>query len=158
MSLIPLPTCQNEGCSRRPRPLTKRQAWLKHGYQKGIWLGEMKARQAVRGYLGLFLRPKAEAGADHPRHPTGLGLRYLACHWRVCTRINVSNHPPGTATRSRDIFASGFCVNLAPERMKRAQGRPGDRCTRGPRARKIARRALDHRYRRRHSGLPCAMV
>jgi hypothetical protein len=44
------------------------------------------------------------------------------------------------------------------ERMKRAQGRPGDRCTRGPRAKKIAQRARDHRYRRRHSGLPCAMV
>jgi hypothetical protein len=44
------------------------------------------------------------------------------------------------------------------ERMKRAQGRPGDRCTRGPRAKKIARRARDHRYRRKHSGLPCAVV
>jgi hypothetical protein len=41
---------------------------------------------------------------------------------------------------------------------QRAQGRPGDRCTRGPRARKIARRARDHRYRRKHSGLPCAVV
>ena len=41
---------------------------------------------------------------------------------------------------------------------QRAQGRPGDRCTRGPRARKIARRARDHRYRRIHSGLPCAVV
>jgi hypothetical protein len=45
-----------------------------------------------------------------------------------------------------------------PLEKQRAQGRPGGRCTRGPRARKIARRARDHRYRRRHSGLPCAVV
>ena len=31
-------------------------------------------------------------------------------------------------------------------------------CTRGPRARKIAQSARDHRYRRIHSGLPCAVV
>ena len=55
-------------------------------------------------------------------------------------------------------LTSGFCINAALERMKRAQGRPGDRCTRGPRAKRIARRARDHRYRRRHSGLPRAVV
>jgi hypothetical protein len=31
-------------------------------------------------------------------------------------------------------------------------------CTRGPRAKKLREERVDHRYRRRHSGLPCAVV
>jgi hypothetical protein len=59
--------------------------------------------------------------------------------------------------RPRDDFPPSF-ANYSPSKSARAQGRPGGRCTRGPRARKIARRARDHRHRRRHSDLPCAMV
>jgi hypothetical protein len=48
-----------------------------------------------------------------------------------------------------------FCITT----LRRCRGRREGRvtaCTRGPRAKGIARRARDHRYRRIHSGLPCA--
>jgi hypothetical protein len=47
-------------------------------------------------------------------------------------------------------------VLVPPER--RGQGRPGGRCTRGPRAKRLREVRVDHRYRRDQPGLPCAMV
>ncbi len=70
-------------------------------------------------------------------------------------------HDKNTATpsHSRGALAPESCITTTTLReIQRAQGRPGGRCTRGPRAKQIAQRARDHRYRRRHSGLPCAVV
>jgi hypothetical protein len=41
---------------------------------------------------------------------------------------------------------------------KRAQGRPGGRMHPGPPRKKLREERVDHRYRRIHSSLPCAMV
>src|SRR5581483_6109738 len=51
-----------------------------------------------------------------------------------------------------------FLHPSSPSKTPRAQGRPGGRCTRGPRAEKDLRKRENHRYRRRHSGLPRAVV
>ena len=60
--------------------------------------------------------------------------------------------------RSRGAFRPSYAENLDPQGMQRVQGRPGGRCTRGSRAKEIARARVNRRYRRRHSGLPCAVV
>jgi hypothetical protein len=59
--------------------------------------------------------------------------------------------------RSRGVFRPGFASCFRPRDL-RAQGRPGARCTHRPSREKIARKREDHRYRRNHTGLPCAVV
>jgi hypothetical protein len=157
LSLIPLPTCQNEGCSRESTALTKRSAWLKHGYQKGIWLGEMKADQAVRGIWACFCDQRLTRAPKPPGIPRdqGSGIwRATGAYARGSTfqATERAQLRVPAAARARGLHRSPL------ERMKRAQGRPGDRCTPGPSRQKIAQRARDHTYRRRHFGLPCAMV
>jgi len=51
-----------------------------------------------------------------------------------------------------------LCFIHYPLLRQRAQGRPGGRCTRGSRAKVGLRRRENHRYRRIHSDLPCAVV
>jgi hypothetical protein len=78
-----------------------------------------------------------------------IGRRFAPTRWLAMTR---------TSERILAALFARVVYHHHPPKIQRAQGRPGDRCTRGPRAGKIARRARDHRYRRRHSGLPCAVV
>ncbi len=59
---------------------------------------------------------------------------------------------------SRDGLRPSCANNLDPPRNQRVQGRPGGRLPPGPPRRKGCARRVDHRYRRRHSGLPCAVV
>ncbi len=61
-------------------------------------------------------------------------------------------------------YESAFSRRLSPEfctfitlENTRVQGRPGDRMHPGPPRKKHCASARDHRYRRRHSGLPCAV-
>jgi len=41
-----------------------------------------------------------------------------------------------------------LCIVDRPRRVKRAQGRPGGRCTRGSRATQLRKERENHRYRR----------
>jgi len=54
--------------------------------------------------------------------------------------------------RSRLHVLAARCARGVPKYSalpkRRAQGRPGGRCTRGPRAKEFARARVDHRYRR----------
>ncbi len=59
---------------------------------------------------------------------------------------------------SRGAFRPSYVRHFALIEKRRAQGRPGARCTREPSREKIARKREDHRYRRNHTGLPCAVV
>ena len=61
-------------------------------------------------------------------------------------------------SRSRGMFRPSFASSITLFRNRRAQGRPGGRCTRGSRAKVGLRERENHRYRRIHSGLPCAVV
>jgi hypothetical protein len=54
--------------------------------------------------------------------------------------------------------APELCCHLEPSRMERAQGRPGARMHPRPPRKKLARKRVDHRYRRSPTGLPCAVV
>ncbi len=57
--------------------------------------------------------------------------------------------------------AAGFARGLhlvSPSRKRRAQGRPGARMHPWAFARKDCAKARSHRYRRSHTGLPCAVV
>jgi len=63
---------------------------------------------------------------------------------------SVLDRPPSRAMTRRTGYTPAFsrrispelCIMPSPPEIQRAQGRPGGRCTRGPRARKIARGAL----------------
>jgi hypothetical protein len=100
-------------------------------------LGEMKADQAVRGIWACFCDQRLTRAPKPPGIPRdqGSGIwRATGAYARGSTfqateraRLRVP-----AAARARGLHRSPL------ERMKRAQGRPGDRCTRGPRAKKIA--------------------
>jgi hypothetical protein len=88
--------------------------------------------------------------------PWGYGSRRSPGRRGEIPDSNFKQRPRCATAFSRHVSHPSFTLDY-PLKMQRAQGRPGDRCTRGPRARKIARRARDHRCGRHHSGLPCAM-
>jgi len=51
-----------------------------------------------------------------------------------------------------------LCYVLRPLRKLRAQGRPGGRMHPGPSRNELRKERENHRYRRDHTGLPCAVV
>ena len=63
-----------------------------------------------------------------------------------------------TRHRSRDAFRPSFasCFTLTENGGRREDRVPAR--TRGPSRRKLRERREDHRYRRNHTGLPCAVV
>ena len=69
-------------------------------------------------------------------------------------RFNLSN----SRYRPRGMRSPSFArrVTLFERRGRREDRVPT--CTRGPSRKKVAQRREDHRYRRNHTGLPCAMV
>jgi hypothetical protein len=83
----------------------------------------------------------------HPEEPRKRRLEGWAAKKTVATPL-----------RPRDAFRPSCASHVALSFSQTAQGRPGGRCTRGRRAKENLRERDDHRYRRRHSGLPCAVV
>ena len=113
----------------------------------------------------------------NPSRTVGLGM--MGC----CLRLRSLRQPTGRLClgvprndEAREFFRDSFLKQLLrmqilsrgaprarvlhvlvpPER--RGQGRPGGRCTRGPRAKRLREVRVDHRYRRDQPGLPCAVV
>jgi len=94
--------------------------------------------------LPVVMGPGSAAG-------TTRGLR--AATFRIQTHKDKDTGP-----RSRGAFRPSFCMWITLLRNQRVQGRPGGRCTRGSRAKRDCARREDHRYRRDHPDLPCAVV
>jgi hypothetical protein len=74
-------------------------------------------------------------------------------------RRRVAPHDDGGETYVR-ILATELARALhhPPPQEQRAQGRPGGRCTRGPRAKKICASAREPQVQTVTTGLPCAMA
>src|SRR6185437_7256292 len=87
---------------------------------------------------------------DAPPEPV-IGRRFTPTRWRGMT---------SEKTRAR-VLATDSARALHhryPPQEQRAQGRPGGRCTRGPRAKNICAGAKTTGTGGNHTGLPCAMV
>jgi hypothetical protein len=73
--------------------------------------------------------------------------------------IQLSNSPRGARPHCRDADCARALRDVRPPVRKRAQGRPGARCTRGLVRRRVKRKAhTSIQVQRKHSGLPCAVV
>ena len=68
------------------------------------------------------------------------------------------NDERDTRSRSRGVFRPSLASSITLFKKQRAQGRPGGRCTRGRRAKKLREERVNHRNRRDQPGLPCAVV
>src|SRR6516164_113793 len=60
-------------------------------------------------------------------------------------------------SHSRDAFRPSYSINFTLQNAEGA-GKTGWPLHPGPPRKKLREERDDHRYRRRHSGLPCAMV
>jgi hypothetical protein len=95
------------------------------------------------------------------------------CRWRVhhiCCRHTIRRFVhPGLHSSNGDLFAAAtsrsrgamrpsFASIAALDKNKRAQGKPGARCTRGLACNRAQKTHTSIQVQRRQSGLPCAMV
>ncbi len=64
----------------------------------------------------------------------------------------------GTSFRSRGVFSPELCIVVVPPWKSEGAGRAGWPLHPGAPREKVAREREDHRYRRDHTGPPCAVV
>jgi len=111
----------------------------------------------IAGYTFALIQGWAKARlrrAHHSRSSTRWWARFRLRSLSYGGQVALPTLRRDSTFSRRD--APEVCSNIVPPREKRAQGKPGADCTRGPRATKST--GVGPQVNRNTSGFPCAMV